>query len=111
VTSLTDGTSTSPPVTGPLIGSVGESLPGAETTSIGLEFGTVELREVLEAIRGDNWLYARGLKSGLSLDSALARDIKKKMRDALTIDTDAWKEKVYARCADFTEKAYRGLTS
>jgi hypothetical protein len=109
VTSLTDGTSTSPPVTGPLVGSVGESLPGAQTTSIGLEFGTVELRDVLEAIRGDNWLYARGLKSGLSLDSALARDIKTKMRDALTIDTDDWKEKVYARCADFTEKAYRGL--
>ena len=111
VTSLTDGTSTSPPVTGPLIGSIEESLPGAETTSIGLEFGTVELLEVLDAIRGDNWLYARGLKSGLSLDSALARDIKKKTRDALYVDTDDWKEKVYARAADFTVKAYRGLSS
>jgi Protein of unknown function (DUF2817) len=111
VTSLADGTSTSPTVTGPLIGSVAESLPDAETTSIGLEFGTVELREVLESIRADNWLYARGLKLGLSLDSALAREIKKKMRDALYIDTDDWKEKVYARCADFTEKAFRGLTT
>jgi len=111
VTSVTDGTSTSPPVTGPLIGSIEESLPGAETTSIGLEFGTVELLEVLDAIRGDNWLYARGLKSGLSLDSAVARDIKQKIRDALYVDTDDWKEKVYARSADFTMKAYRGLTS
>ena len=98
-------------VTGPLIGSLEESLPGAETTSIGLEFGTIELLEVLDAIRGDNWLYARGLKSGLNLDSALARDIKKKARDAFYVDTDDWKEKVYARTADFTLKAYRGLSS
>jgi Protein of unknown function (DUF2817) len=69
VTSLTDGTSKSPPVTGPLIGSIEESLPGGEVTSIGLEFGTVELSDVLDAIRGDNWLYARGLKSGLNMDS------------------------------------------
>jgi Protein of unknown function (DUF2817) len=110
VTSTVDGTSKSPPVTGPLIGSVDESLPGAEVTAIGLEYGTIELSELLDALRGDNWLYARGLKSGLSIDSALARDIKAKVRDALTIDTDAWKEKVFARAADFTLKAFRGLS-
>ena len=81
------------------MGGVEESLPGAEVTSIGLEFGTVELLEVLDALRGDNWLYARGLKSGLGMDSALARGIKKKARDALYVDTDDWKEKVYARTA------------
>ena len=97
------------PVAGPLIGSVGERLPGAEVTSIGLEFGTVEVIEVLEAIRGDNWLYARGLPSGLSMGSSLARDIKTKIRDALTVDADDWKEKVFARAADFTLRAYRGL--
>jgi hypothetical protein len=80
-------------------------------TPIALEYGTVELLETLDALRGDNWLYDRGLKSGLSMDSVLARDIKKKVRDALYVDTDDWKEKVYARGADFTPKAYRGLTS
>lgn len=54
VTSTTDGSSTSPPVAGPLVGCIGESLPHVEVTAIGLEFGTVELAEVLEAIRGDN---------------------------------------------------------
>ncbi len=111
ITSITDGTSKSTPVTGPLIGSVQESLPGAEVTAIGLEYGTVELLEVLDALRGDNWLYARGLKSGLGMDSGLARAIKKKISDALYVDTDDWKEKVYARAADFTQKACRGLTS
>jgi hypothetical protein len=111
VTSIFDGTSKSPPVTGPLIGSIADSLPAAETTSIGLEFGTVPLAEVLEAICGDNWLYARGVKSGVGMDSKLARDIKAKIRDALTLDADDWKEKVYARAADFALKAYRGLTS
>ena len=106
-----DGTSKSTPVTGALIGSIEESLPSAEVTAIALEYGTVELSEVLDAIRGDNWLYARGLESGLGMASALARDIKKKVRDALYVDTDDWKEKVYARAADFTLKAYRGLTS
>jgi hypothetical protein len=109
VTSVTDGTSKSPPVTGSLIGAIEESLPPVETTSIGLEFGTVPLREVLEAIRGDNWLYARGLNSGLSMESPLARDIKTKIRDALTLHADDWKEKVYARIADFAAKACRGL--
>ena len=110
VTSTADGTSKSPPVTGPLIGSIEESLPGAEVTAIGLEYGTIELPEVLDALRGDNWLYARGITSGLSLDSALARDIKAKVRDALYVDTDEWKEKVYARAADFALKAFRGLS-
>jgi hypothetical protein len=45
------------------------------------------------------------------MDSKLARDIKAKIRDALTLDADDWKEKVYARAADFALKAYRGLTS
>jgi hypothetical protein len=44
------------------------------------------------------------------MDSALARDIKAKVRNALFIDTDAWKEKVYARAADFALKAFRGLS-
>jgi hypothetical protein len=109
VTSTADGTSKSPPVTGPLIGSVEESLPGAEVTAIGLEYGTIELTRVLDALRGDNWLYARGLKPGLGMDSTLARNIKAKVREALNVDTDEWKEKVYARGADFVRKAFRGL--
>jgi hypothetical protein len=109
VTSTADGTSKSPPITGPLIGSVEESLPGAEVTAIGLEYGTIELTGVLDALRGDNWLYARGLKAGVRMDSTLARDIKAKVREALYVDTDEWKQRVYARGADFVLKAYRGL--
>jgi Protein of unknown function (DUF2817) len=110
VTSLEAGTSTSALVTGSLIGCIGENLPTAEVTAIGLEYGTVELLETLGALRGDNWLYARDLNSGVNMDSPFAREIKKKVRDALYVDTDDWKEKVYARGADFTQKAYRGLT-
>jgi hypothetical protein len=109
VTSTADGTSKSPPITGPLIGSVEESLPGAEVTAIGLEYGTIELTGVLDALRGDNWLYARGLKAGVRMDSTLARDIKAKVREALYVDTDEWKQRVYARGADFVLKAFRGL--
>jgi Protein of unknown function (DUF2817) len=111
ITSPKGGTSTSAPVTGTLIGGMEESLPSTEVTMIGLEYGTVDLLEVLDALRGDNWLYARGVKLGLCMDSALARAIKKKIHGAFYVDTDDWKEKVYARSADFTLKAYRGLTS
>ena len=109
VTSILDGASTSPPVAGPLIGCVGECLPHADIAAIGLEYGTVELAEVLEAIRGDNWLYARGIPSGLGMDDPLARAIKARVRSALMVDADDWKEQVFARAADFTLKAYRGL--
>lgn len=67
------------------------------------------LADVPEAIRGDNWLYARGLSSGLSMESQLARDIKRKICDALTLHSDDWMERVYARAADFVSKAYRAL--
>jgi hypothetical protein len=72
--------------------------------------GEVPLPEVLDAIRGDNWLYARGLRSGLGMASTLARDIKARIGEALTVDADEWREKVYARSAVFALKAYRGLT-
>jgi hypothetical protein len=110
VKSTADGTSKSPPVAGPLIGSLETCLPDAEITAIGLEFGTVELSEALEAIRGDNWLYARGLPGGLSMQSSLARAIKARVRDALTVEADDWKEQTFARAADFARKAYRGLS-
>jgi hypothetical protein len=43
-------------------------------------------------------------------ESQLARDIKTKIRDALTLHSDDWMEKVYARAADFVSKAYSGFT-
>jgi hypothetical protein len=43
------------------------------------------------------------------MDSAVARNIKAKVRNALYVDTDEWKENVYARAADFALKAFRGL--
>ena len=39
------------------------------------------------------------------------RPTSAKVREALFVDADDWKEKVYARTADFTLKAYRGLSS
>jgi hypothetical protein len=101
----------SPPVAGPLIGAVHQDAPRAEVTAIALEYGTVRMLDVFDALRGDNWLYARGLPGGLDPGSAMARGIRQKMRDALYVDTDDWKEKVYARAADFAAKAYRGLSA
>ena len=43
------------------------------------------------------------------MDDPLARAIKARVRDALTVDSDDWKEQVFARAADFARKAYRCL--
>jgi hypothetical protein len=43
------------------------------------------------------------------MGSPTAREIKAKIRDALTLHSDDWMEKVYARAADSALRAYRGL--
>jgi len=45
---------------------------------------------VLQALRGDHWLHAYG-----DFSSALAKEIKTSIRDALYCDADDWRERVF----------------
>ena len=58
-------------------------------TAATLEFGTVSGWDVLNALRGDNWLHVYG-----GPDHPLARQIKVAIRDAFYCDNDEWKELV-----------------
>ena len=100
------GTSSSAPVVGTVGHGVADVLKNASIAFIALEYGTRDLTEVLTALRGDNWLYHKG-----DLDSDLGRQIKADIRDAFYPDEDDWKQKIWTRAVDVTERAVKGLAS
>jgi hypothetical protein len=55
-------------------------------TGIALEFGTLPIEQMLQAVRGDAWLHAHG-----ELSSQLGRAIKLQIRNAFYGDADDWK--------------------
>jgi hypothetical protein len=106
VTSPEGGTSTSAVVVGTLKHGLDALLPGTEVAMIALEYGTVPIPEVIEALRGDHWLAKHGDPA-----SVQGRAIKAAMRRAFYTETDAWKEKVYARAAEMTGRAFAKLAA
>ena len=64
--------------------------PHAEVTAISLEFGTLSRREVLWALRSENWLFHHG-----GLDYPEADGIKLTLLRAFYPDDDEWKRSVW----------------
>ncbi len=105
VTSTADGTSTSAPLTGVMWVAAAEECPQAEITAIALEFGTVPLAEVLDALRADQWLENHPEAD----DPGLRRSIKQRLRDAFYVDTDDWKRRVVEQGLEAARQAVAGL--
>jgi hypothetical protein len=99
VTSPESGTSTSAPVGGTTVDGAREQLASTRLTMVTLEYGTRPVPVVLESLRADNWLHARG-----QMDSPLGRRIKGAIRDAFYVDESAWKEAVVARFLSLVEQ-------
>ena len=95
VTSVHDGSSSSAMVTGTACGAVYDECPGVEYTGIALEYGTVPLAEVLQALRADHWLHNHP-----EAPAALRATIRGEMRRAFYLEDDAWKERVYAQARE-----------
>lgn len=104
VTSPESGTSSSAPVSGTINKGVCAMAPNAVNTCIAIEYGTIELMDVLNALRADNWLYVHG-----DIDSELGQQIKKQVRDAFYCDADDWKEMIWERGHTTIAKALTGL--
>jgi hypothetical protein len=104
VTSFYDGSSNSAALTGVLFNAVYEEFPAAEYTGIALEFGTLPLPDVLLALRAEGWLHRHP-----EAPDRLATAIRRRMRDAYYVDTDAWKEQVGRQSRDATLRALDGL--
>ena len=94
-TSTDAGSSSSAPVSGDITLGVERALPQAEITGVTLEYGTLPLKDVLDAVRADNWLHAHG-----DLRARQARDIKAQIRSAFYPEADDWKSMVFERSVD-----------
>jgi Protein of unknown function (DUF2817) len=104
ITSTYDGSSTSAPLTGLMWLAAYEECPQAEYTGIALEYGTVPLMDVIDALRADQWL-----ENHPEASDAQRLQIKRQLRDAFYTDTDDWKERVLAQAADAARQAVDGL--
>lgn len=82
-----------------------EECPQAEFTAVAVEYGTLPQRDVIDALRADQWL------ENPDADDAIRRDIKREVRDAFYTDTDEWKRRIVEQGVGAANDAVRGLTS
>jgi len=106
ITSPLNDTSISARVVGDGLSAAAALLPNTEVTAMALEFGTLSLMEVLDALRADAWLHTYG-----KLNSAIGRKIKKQIRNAFYGDTDDWKGMVVGQSLLACRQALAGLQS
>lgn len=104
VTSIYDGSSTSAFLTGLMWTAIYDECPQAEYTGMALEYGTVPVREVLEALRAAQWL-----DSHPDAPAPLAAAIRQQTRDAFYTDTDAWRRQIWEQARESLEQAVDGL--
>lgn len=106
VTSIYDGSSTSAPLRGLMWLAAYEECAQAEYTGIALEYGTLPIMEMIDALRADQWL-----ENHPDTPEALRRQIKRQTRDAFYVDTDEWKQRVIEQAVDAAHGAVRGLSA
>ncbi|MDT9000578.1 M14 family metallopeptidase [Paucibacter sp. APW11] len=104
LTTLFDGSSSSAPLQGLMWHAVYQECPRADYTGIALEFGTVPLAEMIDALRADHWLEAHP-----EAPPALAAAIKRQIRDAFYTDTDTWKTQILQQGKAAALQGLRGL--
>ena len=105
VTSIYDGSSTSARLSGLMWLSAGEECPQAVMTGIALEYGTLPLDQVLDALRADQWL-----ENHPEVPAATREALKRKTREAFYTDTPAWKEAVLLQALDAARAALAQLS-
>ena len=104
VTSIYDGSSVSAFLTGMMFNAVYDECPQAQYTGIAIEFGTLPVRETLQALRGEQWLECHPETA-----PELAQQIRQQMKDAFYSDTDQWKAQIVAQSREALFQAADGL--
>lgn len=104
VTSPEAGTSSSAVVRGTIDGGVTQMAPNAKHTCVAIEYGTLPVMEVLNALRADNWLYIKG-----EVNSEQGKAIKTQARNAFYCDADDWKEMIWRRGISMIQMGLKGL--
>ena len=104
ITSLYDGSSSSAPLQGLMWSAIYDECPQAEYTGIALEYGTLPIMDMMNALRADQWL-----ENHPDAPEAQRTQIKRQTRDAFYTDTDAWKTQIAEQAMDAALGAVRGL--
>ena len=104
ITSFYDGTSTSAFLTGLMWTAIYDECPQAQYTGIAMEYGTLPILDMLQALRAEHWLNIHP-----EAPPALAAHIKAQMLAAFYTDTDAWKGQIIAQARQALFQAVQGL--
>ncbi len=105
VTSIYDGSSSSPLLTGLMWTAIFDECPQADYTGIALEYGTVPVPQVLQALRADHWMHAQA-----QVDPVLARQIRQQVRDAFYVDQADWRVAILEQAQTAMSQALAGLS-
>lgn len=105
VRSMRDGESVSADLYGDWLSALPAWVPEAETTTIAIEYGTVDVVTVLQSLRADAWLHAHGDPTSES-----APEIRAQVRAAFVDDDPAWLATVIERFDDIASAAISALS-
>ncbi len=104
ITATDDGSSSSAPLVGTNNFGIERALAHAEVTQIALEYGTQPLFEVINSLRGDNWLHTHGDPHG-----AAAPAVKAEIRRCFYPGSPEWCRQVWDRAVETEELTLRAL--
>jgi hypothetical protein len=110
ITSIYDGTSTSALLTGLMWSAIHDECPDAAYTGMALEYGTVPITQVIDALRADHWLH-RARQRGQAVAEDVAANISQQMRDTFYVATTEWREQIVAQGKQGLFQAVDGLSS
>lgn len=106
ITSIYDGSSTSAKLTGLMWIAMYQECPQAEYTGIAMEYGTLPITEMLDALRADHWLHLHP-----EAPEELKRAIKQQVLDAFYVDTDEWRAQIVTQARQAMFQAVDGLNA
>jgi hypothetical protein len=104
VTSIYDGSSASALLSGLMWMGAYQECPQAEYTGIAMEYGTVPVSEVIQALRAEQWM-----ENHPEAAAEARAAVKQQFRDAFYTDTPAWKQQIVAQGLDAARQAVAGL--
>ena len=106
VTCVEEGNSSSAPLTGMIWAAAADVCPQAEYTGIALEYGTLPLPQMIDALRADQWR-----ENHPEAPAAVAAAIRRQSRDAFYVDTPEWKAQIVSQGVQAAHQAVAGLRS
>ena len=106
LTSIYDGSSTSAFLTGLMWMALYQECPKAQYTGIAMEYGTLPIQQMIQALRAEHWLNKHPEAS-----KELATEIKQQMMDAFYVNTDEWKRQIISQAQESIVQAVNGLSS